>query len=297
MSGLGLTFLRRGGQAHPTAGGDYIKFKDEAVFNILMSKGVSSDGVGITKEDAEAVTSIDSSFFKNNTIVETFDELRYFTNAVVKTSAFNNCTSLKSIDISSQEGCASATFLNCTSLESIRGIENLRTIDTHGFQNSGIKGELHLNFVTKINLFAFANCTNLTKLFLDKVEVIDGRLDPHYNNGQTYYGTFGGCENVTEIYLPSIKTIGVYAFWHNYSLKKIHIGSLCSLIETAVFQGCNIEDFVIESINPPTTRNNTFVGCTIKNLYVPDESVNAYKSAAYWSGFASGIKPISEYQG
>lgn len=275
--------------------GFYVSFKDPEVLRVLMANGVSSDGVDITKEDAEAVTSIDRTFFENNTIVETFDELRYFTNAVVETFAFNNCTSLKSIDVSSQEGCASATFLNCTSLESIRGIENLRTIDAHGFQNSGIKGELHLNFVTKINLFAFANCTNLTKLFLDKVEVIDGRLDPHYNGGHTYYGTFGGCENVTEIYLPSIKTIGVYAFWRNFSLKKIHIGSLCSLIETAAFQGSDIEDFVIESINPPTTKGNTFVGCTIEKIYVPDESVEAYKTATNWVMFADRIKPLSEY--
>lgn len=96
MSGLGLTFLRRGGQAHPTAGSNYIKFKDEAVFNILMSKGVSSDGVGITKDDAAKVTNI-GTWFSNSTIAS-FDEFQYFINVkeVVK-GAFDNCANLKNI--------------------------------------------------------------------------------------------------------------------------------------------------------------------------------------------------------
>ena len=42
MSGLGLIFLRRGGQSHPTAGSDYIKFADAEVYRILMEKGVSA---------------------------------------------------------------------------------------------------------------------------------------------------------------------------------------------------------------------------------------------------------------
>ncbi|MBQ5394617.1 MAG: hypothetical protein IIU62_06250, partial [Alistipes sp.] len=47
-------------------GSKYIEFADPEVFRVLMEKGVSSDGVGITTADVEAVTDI-GTWFKGNT--------------------------------------------------------------------------------------------------------------------------------------------------------------------------------------------------------------------------------------
>ena len=102
MSGLGLTFLRRGNLAHPTAGSDYILSEtkgDPEVFRILMEKGVSSDGVGITKEDAEKVTSI-STWFKGNSIIKDLNVLVYFIKVSgIAQYAFQGCQGLKSINL------------------------------------------------------------------------------------------------------------------------------------------------------------------------------------------------------
>ena len=57
---------------------EYIQFEDAEVERVLMSKGVSSDGVGITMEDAAKVTNM-QGWFKNNTAIRTFNELQYFT--------------------------------------------------------------------------------------------------------------------------------------------------------------------------------------------------------------------------
>lgn len=55
---------------------------------------------------------------------------------------------------------------------------------------------------------------------------------------------------------------------------------------------------IIRAVTPPT------VDSTIKNntnkliaIYVPDESVDAYKTASNWTGLAAKIKQLSEYNG
>ena len=54
----------------------YIVFKDPVVEQICVSN-FSSDGVGVTEEDAAKVTSIDT-IFRENTEIVSFDELQYF---------------------------------------------------------------------------------------------------------------------------------------------------------------------------------------------------------------------------
>lgn len=143
MSGLGLTFLRRGGQAHPTAGSDYIKFADAEVERILMSKGVSSDGVGITKEDAAAVTSIQGWFAQNANIV-TFNELQYFTGlSMIGNPSSNNspygfyqCTNLREVTLPKTDIIlAYQAFRGCDNLTTIHGMENVTELRTNSFRD------------------------------------------------------------------------------------------------------------------------------------------------------------------
>ena len=100
MGGLGLLMRRRAIQAHPTEGSQYIQFADEAVKTLLMTKGVSSDGVGITKQDAANVKSI-GTWFRNNTTIVSFNELRFFTSVTsLDNYAFSGCSKLANIDLS-----------------------------------------------------------------------------------------------------------------------------------------------------------------------------------------------------
>ena len=82
------------------SGGKYIKFKDPEVERICVAN-FSSDGIGVTKEDAEAVTSWPESAYNRNTTIVTFDEFVFFNNVTTLTGAgpadrgaFKGCTSL-----------------------------------------------------------------------------------------------------------------------------------------------------------------------------------------------------------
>ena len=61
------------------------------------------------------------------------------------------------------------------------------------------------------------------------------------------------------------------------------------------FQGCtSLKELTLLQTTPPTYRN-TLKGCSsLETIYVPDESVDAYKTATGWSQFASNIKPLSK---
>ena len=62
--------------------------------------------------------------------------------------------------------------------------------------------------------------------------------------------------------------------------------------------GSNLSLTVIcRAFVPPTLSGSLNYTGNIKTLYVPDDSVDDYKAAQYWSAIASKIKPMSEYTG
>ena len=64
------------------------------------------------------------------------------------------------------------------------------------------------------------------------------------------------------------------------------------------FAGCTALEYVISyAITPPTLNgSNVFAYTnTIFKIYVPDDSVSAYKSTNGWSTYASRIYPLSQW--
>lgn len=174
MSGLGLTFLRRGGQAHPTAGIPRIRFADPQVEHILLEKGVGN-GQYISPEDAASVSSI-GTWFAYSTITS-FNELSYFSS------------------------------------------------------------------ITALPDQCFRGCTNLAYLTLP-----------------TNVGSFG---------------------WRALAD--------CKGLKVLV---------ILNEQNVISSTSNSLQGMAVSEaIYVPDNLVDSYKTASYWSGYASKFKPLSEYQG
>lgn len=89
--------------------------------------------------------------------------------------------------------------------------------------------------------------------------------------------------------------IGQACFEDFFQLQTVYISSACTSIRLEAFYGCSaLTTVTIEATTPPTMAwNNTFQGCTsLQHIYVPAQSVNAYKTAQYWDTYANLIAPI-----
>lgn len=78
------------------------------------------------------------------------------------------------------------------------------------------------------------------------------------------------------------------AFQNCRNLESIIIPSSVNSIGISAFSGCKaLKDIYCQAVNVPETHSSTFNNSPIEKmtLYVPGESMNAYKTTDPWSGF------------
>lgn len=185
----------------------------------------------------------------------------------IKDYAFANCTSLVGVNLGQYTTIGRNAFSNCTNLGTITLPDSLKTIGTYVFQS----------------------CQNLV---LSKLP-----------SGLTSLGavSFYGCSAITIKEIPSgITTIGNETFRNCTSLTEMTLLGNISSIATYAFNGCtNLEKLVIPNVTKvPTIASNSLTNTKIANgegyIYVPDTLVESFKTASYWSNYASQIKGLSE---
>jgi hypothetical protein len=94
-----------------------------------------------------------------------------------------------------------------------------------------------------------------------------------------------------------VTTIGNNTFSYN-QLKGVVIPNSVTSIGNLAFAWNELTEIIFERNTPPTIESNTFDNNSDLNvIYVPDNSVNTYKTATYYVQYASIIKPISERGG
>lgn len=151
---------------------------------------------------------------------------------------------------------------NSVNITSITLPDSLLSIGLGAFRNTRITSITIPNSVTSIGADAFRDCINLRSIVMpDSLTEI-----------QSY--AFAGCITLTSVTIPnSVTSIGNYVF------------SQCS----------NLETVIVEAVTPPTLGNNVFYyNKSNRIIYVPDASVDVYKSANGWSSYKNYIKGISE---
>lgn len=249
------------------SGGYYIRFADPEVLNVLLTNGVG-DGIGITAEQAAAVTSI-GTWFNGNTTIETFDEFEKFTGHTYylgasdnnsDNAAFYGCSSLTSIILP-----PSITYLgtNCfreTILESIN-LENITHVGSYTFRGCNLGGVLCVPNLVSIGNGAF-NRNNITEVSsLGKITSISGG-DNNVDNWP-FYGN-----PVTKILLPdTLTTIGQNTFRDLSVLEECNIPKSVTSIGNWAFYGCTSLSF--DELSPPNLTSlgqNAFYGVSIKKM-------------------------------
>ena len=202
--------------------------------------------------------------------------------------AFSYCSSLTSVTIPDSVttigGCA---FSGCSSLTSVTIPDSVTTIGDSAFKNcSSLTSVTIPDRVTTIGEWAFCKCSSLTSVTIgDSVTTI----------GE---GAFFGCRSLTSVTIPdSVTTIGGGAFAHCSSLTSVTIGDSVTTIGEFAFFGCSsLTSVYCKATTPPTiilSDDGSWgafdCNASGRKIYVPRESVEAYKSASGWSDYADSI--------
>ena len=212
-----------------------IRFADAEVLRVLLNatvgtyntiRKVDKDGDGmLTEEELSSLTTLSDrndnvySMFRDNTVIETFNEFQYFSGLeFINSGSFSGCSSLKEIIL-----------------------PMLTKIGTNVFQGSGIEKLIIPEGYQLIGDSLLQNCPNL--------KLVD-------------FPT-----TVTSI------SSGGSLFW----AMKNQVTVIC------------------RATTPPALRSFGYNGDP-KVIYVPDASVDAYKSADGWNSQSGKIYPLSVYE-
>jgi len=218
--------------------------------------------------------------------------------------AFSNCRSLNKLTINDLSSWCGVTlysqnshplnafgdlYLNDVKITDLAIPNTVTEIKNYTFKNCSFASITIPDSVTSIGNNAFSNCRSLTSVAI--------------GNGVTSIGNgaFQHCRRDITVNVPdSVTTIGSDAFADAFTT--VIVGTGITSIGGNAFQVINstgairIASVTVKATTPPTITSNTF-NVTSSALprypiYVPAESVEAYKTATNWSNYASRIQPI-----
>lgn len=221
------------------ATGFYMDFEDPEVIRVLLANMTNDDNIGITREQAESVTSI-STWFSGNTLIRTFDELVDFVGVKkLDRMAFQNCSVLESIDLSNIEEYGTYALQGCTAL----------VYDT-----------LTLNKARILNQYAFDD-VKIRKLVIPNVTT--------FTAGNVNDSTFGDRDVLEEIVMSSaITSIPAYCFYKHSALANVGLAwDWITAIGNYAFYNCT--SLAFDELNLPnltTLGQDAFYGVKIKKL-------------------------------
>lgn len=192
----------------------------------------------------------------------------------IGSQAFYYCENLKDIKIGAGVSSLGIKWwFGCTNLESIVVSEDNTVFDSRDNCNAVIE--------TSTNKLK-VGCKNT--IIPDTVIHLGGSC-------------FEGCVELTELTIPdSVEDIGGYSFRGCSELTKITIGSGVTSIGEKSFLSCSkLKTIICKAINPPTLGSEVFwYNADNRLIYVPSNSVDAYKSATNWSYYADYIRSIDD---
>ena len=270
---------------YTSSNGEIVQPNDSSAFGATIISNTYIDGVGAIEFDAPITT--------------------------IGSSAFAWCDSLTSVTIpNSVTTIGYRTFCGCTSLQEFKGKfaskdgrclivdgtlnsfararlteytipDSVTSIGNDAFLGCGSLTSVTIpNSVTTIGSSAFGSCTSLTSVTIpDSVTTIGDEA-------------FYGCFSLTSVTISdSVTTIGNYAFCDCSSLTSVTIPDSVTSIGDSAFGNCDWLTYVVcKAITPPAGGSSMFsYNDSDRKIYVPMESVEAYKSASGWSEYADAI--------
>lgn len=197
-------------------------------------------------------------------------------------NVFQSCKRLHSVNNLNAKSIPRCTFDNCINLSSIKLGDALKTIDD----------------------WAFASCTNLKKINIPVNTTYVGEsafeysalTELNYDAIRCNFADASLPETITKINFGGrVESIPNNPFRNLINLEEIVLGYSLEEIKGGAFEKSKeLKKITCYSMIPPSIGTTTFSNETKVNgiLYVPESSIEAYRSADYWKEFKD-IQPAS----
>ena len=262
----------------------------------------------------ESVTDINYDAFTGCVNLPTYDGIRYADTyligvtdknttqlrikegtRLIRAHAFDDCDDIKNVNLpNSVTSIGDYAFAYCDKLEDIYIPEGVTYIGHHAFYYCiNLRKVILPEGITAIGAYTFYSCDRLTSVTIpDSVTEIGGRA-------------FYDCDNLKSATIPdSVTEIGEWAFYNCYRLTSVTIPDSVTKIKEYAFYSCdNLTEVYCKAIIPPdastkldgvesiiSVSGEIFKGHNNSlKIYVPRESVDAYKSAMGWEEYADVI--------
>ena len=259
-----------------SAAGDY-------VITMWISVGSGTYSFGNNSTSSTFIGGSEQTY--RNTLLSLF-----IGNSVTSTGtyAFANCYSFTSVSIpNSVRSIGKYAFNTCSALTSLSIPNSVTSIGSHVFYTCHALTSLSIpNSVPSISYNAIAYCYSVTSLSIP--------------NSVTYIENyaFQCCYSLKSVYIPnSVINIGDNAFYNCVSLPSLSIPNSVIGISYAAFYNCyQLLEYKFYATTPPTlAHTNVFSNInSICKIYVPDDSLTAYRTATNWVTYANYIYPLSD---
>ena len=198
---------------------------------------------------------------------------------------FNNYTNFSTINIpSTVKYIGNSAFYGCSNLSQLTLNEGLEIIEGQTFRQCEKLTSVTIpNSVTTLGSYAFSDDSGLTSVTI--------------GSGLTSVGeyTFANCSGITNVSLTEgLTKLGYTMFASCSKLSSVVIPKTMEYIGNDAFGYCtSLTSVTCLAENPPELGNSVvFYNTNNCPIYVPAQSVDAYKSATNWSTYASRIQAI-----
>ena len=287
VGGIYYTITDNSGRLVNVAKGD-VKYSGD----IVIPSSVGYGGITYTVSGLESQICQDCKTLTSVTIGNNIKSIPQY--------AFYGCTNLESVTLGSKvESLGYMSFAECTNLSSINLNDNITSFSGSVFSGcTSLTSVLLGESILEMGQAVFSGCTNIRT-----VEI-------HQGCSVIGYSAFKDCKKLQSVSIPnSVATIGGEAFYGCVNLTSAKVGNGVQEIPQYAFYGCTrlntvslgsgvlsvgymafnscslLNSLTILNPQPPTVGDYPFSNYN-GTLYVPSQSLNAYKSHDAWSKFS-----------
>lgn len=222
--------------------------------------------------------------------------------------AFFDCSELIAVEIPNSVTIINEqAFSSCKGLTAINIPSTVENIGYEAFSNcNGLTSVIIANGVKKIDDYAFSGCSNIskvvipnsvkymgTRVFLDCASLVTVKLSE--NILSIPHSTFNRCYSLKNVDFSSRLTrVEDYAFSECTSLVSMTLPNTITYIgNNAFLKSKKFNSITIKATKPPLVAPNSFNYTNLSSVFVPEVSIDAYKT--FWSSIfdISKLKPIT----